>query len=83
MKVNFMRIENSQGVRIPKPILEQFGFEGSVESTVENKSVVIGPARGVREGWSDAFKALAEHGDDGSLLDENDLTSEDVAEWEW
>ena len=83
MKANIIRIENSQGALIPKPILEQCGFQGSVESNVENKAVVIGPARGVREGWSDAFKMMAEHGDDTLLLDESDLTSEDVAEWEW
>ena len=83
MKANIIRIGNSQGVRIPKPFLEQCGLEGSVEMNVEDNVVVIAPSRGVREGWSNAFKMMAEHGDDAPLLDENDLTSEDVAEWEW
>ena len=80
MRANIIRIGNSQGVRIPNPFLEQCDLEGSVEMNVENNAVVIAPAKGVREGWSDAFKMMAEHGDDAPLLDESDLTSEDVTE---
>ena len=83
MKANIICIGNSQGVRISRPFLEQCGLEGSVAMNVENNAVVIAPARGVREGWSDAFKRMAEHGDDAPLLDESDLTSEDESEWEW
>ena len=83
MKTNIIRIGNSRGVCIPKSILEQCGLEGSVEMSVENNAVVIAPARRVREGWSDAFRMMAKNGDDAPLLDDNDLISEDVAEWEW
>ena len=83
MKANIIRIGNSRGVCIHKPTFERCGLEGSVELNVENNAVVIATARGVREGWSDAFKRMAEHGDDAPLLDESDLTSEDESEWEW
>ena len=61
-KAHIIRIENSQRVCIPKPILEQCGLEGSVEMNVENNAVAISPARGVCEDWSDAFKMMIAHG---------------------
>ena len=83
MKANIIRIGNSRGVRIPKSILEQCGLEGSVEVSVENNAVVIAPAQRVRESWSDAFRSMAEHGDDAPLLDENDLTREQDIDLRW
>ena len=36
MTTRVVRIGNSQGVRIPKPLLEQAGLTGEVEMVVEN-----------------------------------------------
>ena len=77
MKVNIIRIGNSQGVRIPKPILEKCGLRGRVEMNVEDNVLVIAPVQEARDGWSDAFKRMAEQGDDEPLLNENDLSSWD------
>ena len=43
MKVERVRIGNSRGIRIPKPILEQCGFGNTVELRVENDCLVIAP----------------------------------------
>lgn len=83
MKVNIIRIGNSQGVRIPRPILEKCGLRGRVEMNVEDNVLVIAPVQEVRDGWSDAFKRMAEQGDDEPLLNENDLSSWDESDWEW
>ena len=83
MKVNIIRIGNSQGVRIPKPILEKCSLKGRVEMNVEDNVLVIAPAREARDGWSDAFKIMAQHGDDAPLLNENDMSNWDESEWEW
>lgn len=83
MKVNIIRIGNSQGVRIPKPILEKCGLKGRVEMNVEDNVLVIAPVQEVRDGWSEAFKRMAEQGDDEPLLNEKDLSSWDESEWEW
>ena len=82
MKVNIIRIGNSQGVRIPKPILEKCGLRGRVEMNVEDNVLVIAPVQEARDGWSDAFKRMAEQGDDEPLLNENDLSSWDESDWE-
>lgn len=83
MKANIIRIGNSQGVRIPKPILETCGLRGRVEMNVEDNVLVIAPVQEARDGWSDAFKRMAEQGDDEPLLNENDLSSWDESDWEW
>ena len=85
MKTRIVNIGNSQGVRIPKPLLEQTGLHGEVEITAENTSLVIRPVRRPREGWAAAFKEMAERGDD-ALLDitvANSLSGWDENEWEW
>ena len=82
MKANIIRIGDSQGVRIPKPILEKCGLRGRVEMNVEDNVLVIAPVQEARDGWSDAFKRMAEQGDDEPLLNENDLSSWDESDWE-
>jgi antitoxin MazE len=84
MKTHIVRIGNSQGVRIPKPLLEQTGLQGVVEMTVENGSLVIRPVKKPRDGWASAFQAMAKHGDD-TLLDKAapTLSAWDGDEWEW
>ena len=81
MKANIIRIGNSRGVRIPKPILEECGLKGQVEMSVEDSVLVIAPARLVRDGWSDAFKVMAEKGDYAPLLP--DISNGDESGWEW
>jgi len=41
MKAAIIQIGNSQGLRIPKPILQQCGLEGEVELEVHDKELVI------------------------------------------
>jgi antitoxin MazE len=84
MKTHIVRIGNSQGVRIPKLLLEQSGLRGEVEITAEEDSLVIKPAKKPRAGWDTAFQALARRGDD-ALLDAAtpSLSTWDEDEWEW
>jgi len=84
VKTRIVRIGNSQGIRIPKPILEQVGLPEEVELEVEDNTIVIRPFTRAREGWADAFKSMAEAGDD-ELLDEEAVTpsSWDEEDWEW
>ncbi len=84
MKTNIVAIGNSQGVRIPKILLEQSRLSGEVELEVCGESIVIKPARKPHEGWSEIFeKALAEDGEDEELFGENLTNSFDEEEWEW
>jgi antitoxin MazE len=84
MKVNLVRIGNSRGIRIPKPVIEQCGFGDEVEMLVQNNELVIRSSSSAREGWSTAFAQMAEFGDD-ELLDRvaEPPTTWDDEEWEW
>jgi antitoxin MazE len=83
MKVNLIRIGNSQGIRIPKPIIEQCGFRGSVDIRVEDNVLVVATARAVREGWDEAFEAMAGRGDDALIDRERAAGDWDETDWRW
>lgn len=82
MKTRLVRIGNSRGVRIPKPLLDQVGLEDEVELRVVENGIVISAASPPRSGWAEAAKLAHERGDDG-LLDEPTPTQFDETEWEW
>jgi len=64
MRARVVKIGNSQGIRIPKPILEQTGIMEDVELEVEKNQIIIRPISKPRAGWENAFKTMAETGDD-------------------
>ena len=68
MRARIVRIGNSQGVRIPKLLLERSNLAGEVELEAEADRIIIRSARQPRHNWERAFRAMAERGDD-SLLD--------------
>lgn len=82
MRTRIVRIGNSQGVRIPKPLLEQAGLGEDVELRLEGDAIVLRPARTAREGWAEAFRTMAEEGED-ELLDPPVATRFDDEEWTW
>ena len=43
MRAKLVKIGNSQGIRIPKPLLEQTGIMGDVELEVDNYQIIIRP----------------------------------------
>ena len=81
MKVGLVRIGNSRGVRIPKPIIEQCGFGDTVDLRVEKNCVVITPEPSPRQGWNEAFAAAGTAAQDELLLDfPNEFDEKD---WRW
>jgi antitoxin MazE len=79
---HIVRIGNSQGIRIPKALLEQSGIDSDVEIEVQNQTLVIRSAKQPRLGWEEAFGAMSLQGDD-VLLDEDLTTEWHQTEWEW
>jgi len=82
MKTKIVRIGNSRGVRIPKPLLEQAGLEGEVELRVVETGLIIEGTSAHRDGWSEAAQRARERGEAG-LLDEQTPTAFDETEWVW
>lgn len=44
MKGKIVRIGNSQGVRIPKPLLLDAGISGPIEMTVVDEGILLSPS---------------------------------------
>ena len=84
VKTRIVRIGNSHGIRIPKPLLEQVGLAGEVELKVQDNHLVVRAAHRPRQAWADQFQAMAQQ-DDDRLLDGEapSLTQWDEDEWEW
>jgi antitoxin MazE len=84
MKARIVRIGNSKGVRIPKPLLEQAGLGDEVTIEAEGHSLVIRPARKPRAGWDEAYQEMASAGEDQLLDARAGSTSDwDRREWRW
>jgi antitoxin MazE len=74
MRVKLIKIGNSRGIRIPGSFLEQAGIGDEVELEARENQIVMRSVTYPRQGWEEAFRAMAERGDD-QLLDD-DLTGQ-------
>jgi antitoxin MazE len=83
MRARVIKIGNSQGLRIPKSVLDQTGITDDVEIEVEKNQIIIRPVKNVREGWDAAFKIMGEKGDDKPIIDDSVSHSWDEEEWQW
>ncbi len=84
MRTSIVRIGNSQGIRIPKVIIEQCHLGPDVELQVEGEKLIIRSASFPRQGWDEKFKCMAATGDD--ILLDGGLPSQsswDEDEWQW
>lgn len=80
IQTQIVEIDNSQGIRIPKSLLEQIAISEAVEIEVHGDRIVIRAALKPRAGWEEAFAKMAEQHDD-VLLD--DVTTMEWEELEW
>jgi antitoxin MazE len=83
VKTRIVRIGNSRGVRLPKPLLDQTGLPDEVEVEAQGNQLVIRPARAPRAGWAEAFARMAVEGDDRLLDGDLPPPSFDRKQWTW
>lgn len=83
LTTRIVRIGNSQGIRIPKALLQQLGFSDQVTLEVQEDQLVIRPIRTIRHGWEEQFQQMAVAVDD-QLLDDDMISTEwDSENWSW
>jgi antitoxin MazE len=82
MRAAVVKIGNSQGVRIPKVLLEEAGLSGQVELRAEAGRIIIECVKHPREGWEEAFKN-ADVDESGELLLGDFPNEFDKEEWNW
>ncbi len=82
MKTQIIKIGNSKGIRIPKPLLEQSNLNGEVILEVTDEGLLIKSSSKPRHKWADAFKEMSENDGDEMIIDDsaNKFEKED---WQW
>lgn len=81
MKAQIIQIGNSQGIRIPKVLLEESRIAGEVEVALHPDGILIRNVQKPRAGWDEAFRSMAENEDDE--LTAAAPTGFDKKEWQW
>jgi antitoxin MazE len=82
MLATIRRLGNSQGILIPKPLLQQVGLVDQAEMRIEGDALVLRrPKAAPRTGWADASRRLAAAGNDALVLPE--FANEGDAELKW
>lgn len=83
MTTQLIRIGNSQGVRLPKAIIEQCSFEGELEIRVRGEEVVLRKKKTVREGWADDAKLVGKLSKEDKQWLDAPLSSTLDDQWTW
>ena len=82
MLTTIRRLGNSQGILIPKPLLQQVGLVDQADMRVEGDALVLRRPKGEpRSGWAEVSRELAVAGDDALVLPE--FANEEDAELTW
>ena len=81
MKAQIIRIGNSQGIRIPKTLIEDGKLSGEVELELHEEGLLIRSLQKPRANWDAAFKSVADAGDDLPVGETR--TSFENKEWQW
>jgi antitoxin MazE len=81
MKAQIIRIGNSQGIRIPKTMIEDGKLSGEVELELHEDGILIRSLQKPRADWDAVFTAASD-ADDDQHLDETS-TRFDKKEWQW
>jgi antitoxin MazE len=80
MKTQIIQIGNSQGIRIPKVLLEESRILGDVDVELHPDGILIRNAHKPRAGWDEAFKTAE---DDDSSTSDAPPNIFDKKEWQW
>jgi antitoxin MazE len=79
VRAKLVKIGNSRGVRLAKPLLEVAGLADDVEIEAAPRVLTIRPSAHPRADWAEAASAFEPEG----LLDEMSATRFDGEEWSW
>ena len=79
VRAKLVKIGNSRGIRLAKPLLEVAGLADEVEIEAAPGVLTIRPSAHPRAGWAEAASSYEPEG----LLDEMSATRFDDEEWSW
>ena len=79
VREKLVKIGNSRGVRLAKPMLESAGLADAVEIEVAPRVLTIRPSAQPRAGWAEATSSFQPE----VLIDEMSATWFDDEKWSW
>ena len=79
VRPKLVKIGNSRGIRLAKPLLEVAGLAGEVEIELAPGLLTIKPSAHPRAGWAEAASSYEPEG----LLDELSASRFDDEVWSW
>lgn len=81
---HLIQIGNSQGIRIPKSMIHQAGLENvDLLLKIVPEGLLVTPAYSIRQGWSEACRAMHDNTEDKLVFNEKMKNQFDQDEWEW
>ena len=84
MKIKLTKIGNSQGIIIPKTIIDQLAIENRINLEIEDGRLIITPVSdNPREGWEQAIESVGGIEDDELLMGDYLEHRWDEEEWTW
>lgn len=79
VRAKLVKIGNSRGVRLAKPLLDVAGLADEIEIEAAQRVLSIRASAHPRAGWAEAASAFQPEG----LIDEMSATRFDEEEWSW
>lgn len=82
MQTQIIRIGNSQGIRIPKVLIQELNLSGTIQLTKSDQGLLISSNQ-PRPGWEKAFKQASTALTDADKRFLNPSNKFDEDEWQW
>ena len=83
MKAQIVQIGNSQGIRIPKVLLEESGIKGEVDLEICSEGILIRNISKPRADWDNKFELLRDHDNDVPIAEPTAGSRFETKEWQW
>jgi antitoxin MazE len=68
--IKIVHIGNSMGVRLPKNLLQKYGFTGSLILEETSQGLLLRKKQDDKLSWADTYKAMAHEDEDWSEYDQ-------------